>query len=422
MGATGSSPRDDAEKQMTRPSRRDPGLDFDNSTEDKATSRHVGLENRAGENNCFLNATIQALWHLNMFRENVLYNEHTGGEDNIDLIFPAEDDSPDTLAAICSLFSQYQFTEEMCIPPTEIRYILSLLDNTGRFALGDIADAAETLDTILTHIHSSHVRKLCGSTNSKSTLQDFCHSGSSKCISHLIFGGVFVSQSTCCVCGATNEPAIIEPYFHYASVIAIVNKYASQRGLSFGSLLQHAFRNAATECPSRDLARPISTSNKETRKLSGPRVCTGKAHVSLACLEAPMVLAISLIWPSDSVAAALIQGFLDVMEGHVSLSEVFFSGLDNSRVANGSRIPSSLPHCSNVQEMYIFRGFVCFYGKHYISIFQEWDHRVNQCEYLLFDDARIRRLGPWRKVKEECVKARYQPVLLLYERQSAARK
>ena len=87
------------------------------------TSRHVGLENLSGENNCFLNSTIQALWHLNMFRERILYSEHTGGEENIDLIFPNEDNDPtlDTLGAVCSLFAQYQYTEEQCIPTTEIR-------------------------------------------------------------------------------------------------------------------------------------------------------------------------------------------------------------------------------------------------------------------------------------------------------------
>ena len=97
--------------------------DFNYSSGSQSTSRHVGLENRAGENNCFLNATIQALWHLNLFREKVLYSDHTGGDDNIDLIFSTENESADTdtLAALCSLFSQYQFTEEMCIPSTEIR-------------------------------------------------------------------------------------------------------------------------------------------------------------------------------------------------------------------------------------------------------------------------------------------------------------
>lgn len=33
----------------------------------------------------------------------------------------------------------------------------------------------------------------------------------------------------------------------------------------------------------------------------------------------------------------------------------------------------------------------------------------------MFDDAKIREIGDWNDVKVECVKSRYQPVLLLYE-------
>ena len=32
-------------------------------------SDEKGLRNRAGENNCFLNVTIQSLWHLQPFRD-----------------------------------------------------------------------------------------------------------------------------------------------------------------------------------------------------------------------------------------------------------------------------------------------------------------------------------------------------------------
>ena len=37
------------------------------------TTMHKGLGNNAGENNCFLNVTIQALWHLGPFRYIYIY-------------------------------------------------------------------------------------------------------------------------------------------------------------------------------------------------------------------------------------------------------------------------------------------------------------------------------------------------------------
>jgi hypothetical protein len=62
---------------------------------------------------------------------------------------------------------------------------------------------------------------------------------------------------------------------------------------------------------------------------------------------------------------------------------------------------------------YVFRGFVCYYGLHYVSIFQEYS--PGAAKFLLFDDQRIRPLGSWEDVKMECVRSCYQPVLLLYE-------
>lgn len=40
------------------------------------TTMHKGLGNNAGENNCFLNVTIQALWHLGPFRYVVMLYYH----------------------------------------------------------------------------------------------------------------------------------------------------------------------------------------------------------------------------------------------------------------------------------------------------------------------------------------------------------
>ena len=65
--------------------------------------------------------------------------------------------------------------------------------------------------------------------------------------------------------------------------------------------------------------------------------------------------------------------------------------------------------------MYCLRGMVCYYGLHYISIFQSRPDQEGVPQYLLFDDAHVRSLGSWGAVMAECVRSRYQPVLLLFE-------
>ena len=189
--------------------------------------------------------------------------------------------------------------------------------------------------------------------------------GSTKCISHLIFGGVFVSQSTCRSCHATNEPEVIRPYFHYASVMAILDA-SSERGMSFGHLLHHAFRDAAVQCPSLD-GRPLCFRGRHNIDDAMPRLCSGRADKELSCLEPPMVLAVSLVWPSENVAADFIERFLTLLEPYLWLSEVFFKATNRHGGNNSSPSAPSADHQRSVSEMYKFRGFVCYYGKHYIS-------------------------------------------------------
>jgi hypothetical protein len=121
-----------------------------------------------GENNCFLNVTIQALWHLGPFRIELqkLIGRPSYGLKNGGL-----------LQTLCNLFTQYEFAEQSVLPPTELRESLSSL--SGEFQLGKIADANEVLDYILQHIHDESEEK-CPEHH--------------KCLSHAVFGGGVMEQ------------------------------------------------------------------------------------------------------------------------------------------------------------------------------------------------------------------------------------
>ena len=69
------------------------------------------------------------------------------------------------------------------------------------------------------------------------------------------------------------------------------------------------------------------------------------------------------------------------------------------------------PPVSANNPAYVFRGLVCYYGAHYVSIFQGSEAGA----YLLFDDYTVKSIGDWDAVKFKCVRSMYQPVLLLYE-------
>jgi hypothetical protein len=93
------------------------------------TKTHRGLENSTGSNNCFLNVTVQALWHLGPFRielQRMVANIVTGVESSAG--------NGALLTALCDLFVQYEFTELTVLPPTELRVSLSALSD--KFRLG----------------------------------------------------------------------------------------------------------------------------------------------------------------------------------------------------------------------------------------------------------------------------------------------
>jgi hypothetical protein len=106
------------------------------------------------------------------------------------------------LSAVSNLFVQYEFAEMSTLPPTELRNMLNKLTDRlscrhsfgyrrlclefviNRFSIGDIADSNEALDAILQRIHTED--ETCPEKH--------------KCLSHTVFGGCILEQSTCQSC------------------------------------------------------------------------------------------------------------------------------------------------------------------------------------------------------------------------------
>jgi len=123
--------------------------------------------------------------------------------------------------------------------------------------------------------------------------------------------------------------------------------------------------------------------------------------VNFYSLEPPLALALSLGWTNDTETANTLSSFYSIIAYTICLRDLFnIQGLGEHEKG----------------PTYVFRGLVCYYGLHYVSIFQEFNQNDGKpVQFLLFDDKNVRFLGDWSAVKRECVKARYQPVLLLYE-------
>ena len=410
------------------------------------TNTHKGLRNLSGENNCFLNATIQALWHLGPFRYElqklISKAKLTDGEPSSEI---GEKKKMGLLDALCNLFVQYQYTELSILPPTELRETLSELFK--QFQLGEIADANETLEAILETIHLECTPRCCHNKHN--------------CLAHNVFGGLLMEQATCLNCAASSAPMLRSDFVHYvyaAELIALgqadAKRHLTQNASStedcgstlrhFGHLLHDCMGVSPRCCPSHD-TRASGTPSADKADEGGPTIniekststkgsgkaeqtkCSGKADVRLYALEPPMALAISIGWTHSREKAETLNAFLSLVSYTIELGDLFDLSKQGAYNENRSTfIPKcgplksdsptatsetvdhtscdneadtdcddNSPHSNTDDEnrrisephfqylktvkkvnkdmkspSYVFRGFVCYYGLHYISIFQ----------------------------------------------------
>lgn len=429
------------------------------------TQTHKGLKNSIGENNCFLNVTIQALWHLGPFRANMkqLMSAISSGQ------FSSQFIDQSFILALCNLFIQYEFAEEEVLPPDELRILLSSLNE--KFGVGKIADANEALDAILQRIHNEF-SFLCPSR---------C-----KCLAHQTFGIQILEQYTCGLCGATDEPRILDNFLmvfqsmefleqaaRFKQVQSPISNASGYNGfLPIGQMLSFAsmqFQKKSAPNPTAASSTvPLHVSIQQNTLIQqlknrvfgvllkqcmvalgqqscpstndpimhGRFRCGGKALPRFSCLDPPLSLALSFGWSNERETSDNIHSFLSLIPSNVFLQHIFPSTDDMGRLPAQYRAQGNdadlLAYLTSreqgktmdYQELdkyltkmpegpsYGLQGMICYYGLHYVSIFL--DHKEDNM-FLLFDDQRVRPIGNWADVISLCVRSLYQPVLLIYE-------
>ena len=201
----------------------------------------------------------------------------------------------------------------------------------------------------------------------------------------MVFGGRIIQQLLCPECGATSEPAVSESFTHVIYATELMERSKAHPHESFGQRTGACLRSAVhLRCPN------INANN-----------CMGRPKLEAYLLRSPMVMAISLAWQSHRETTSKLESLMNSLTYKLHLAQVF--SISSPEIAS---------------DTYFFRGMVCYYGQHYVSVFQYCS--VGRPRFLPFDDARIRVIGQWRDVLAECRRARYQPVLLLYEKDSGA--
>jgi hypothetical protein len=172
------------------------------------------------------------------------------------------------------------------------------------------------------------------------------------CISHTVFGAQICDVKEC-KCGATSDPDISESYLYRVYVSEMISEKKKNSSASFGGLLKNLYQGQQYGCPT---------------KTSASHQCRGPSRIRRWLLSVPHVFTVMLAWNPDPERAT-IQAAISCLSLKLRLSDAL-----------------ELP--GKGTPMYILRGAICFYGRHYVAIFHSkvWD------QWVIFDDKRVNKV------------------------------
>ena len=318
-------------------------------------SRVVGLRNAAGEQNCFLNVVIQALWRLRATRE-FLLNSKSSSRNNFVV-----------LDALANLFSDYRITHEKILPPIEVRQTLAaIFAHLNRFQIGQMDDAGESLDGILASLHgSADIDKPC---------QDI-----RACLGHAVFA-----------LDAMNEP--------YCESCDWLESHPKETCFSYPVYAQELLDAMGTESFTSKLVLDQLIKYIKVRRGTECQKChENTVYVRTFVFSLPQVLYINMIWPSIDVDKPNLRSILEMI---APCEDSFGTQAAFDFLEQDTDIPN-----------YRLSGMICFYpGQHYVYIGKI------EGEWAIFDDHQVRHIGNFQDVIDKCILAKYVPVSLFFER------
>ncbi|PRW39333.1 uridylate kinase [Chlorella sorokiniana] len=147
-----------------------------------------------------------------------------------------------------------------------------------------------------------------------------------------------------------------------------------------------ALHTSLGELLAEDAAQHLKSCDTDVGGCGQPNPVT---HVLQA---APRVFTLQVAWESHNEAREDIAGTMAAIQEVVDVGEVYRG------------VPPGL-------HRYALRSMVCYYGAHYQALVLVPDAGG----WLMFDDARVTRVGSWADVRRKCEAGHIQPSVLFYE-------
>ncbi|KAH9109398.1 hypothetical protein AeMF1_015519 [Aphanomyces euteiches] len=332
--------------------------------DNSATVSEKGLRNDTGENNCFLNVVVQALYHLETFQDSLAkVDKHT-----------CAGDGRCVYCALTSVFSLLAESGDMSPVSSEsLRKVLSAISTSPlptaeeRYKAGSMDDAAEAHETIVRSLHEA-----------LTTASAPCN-----CLVHDVFGLYVGEEASCRQCGMKMET---QPY---------------------DAMVLHV----ATEAIKEELAKKPKTSKSFETLLSAvwavagsSKKCSGCRHdkvyeSSLQLKQVPRMFTLGLTWKNNPAHMATLKLIVSSIEPTINLGRVFPNMVAENLLSAGQ---------GDARLM----GMYCFFGHHYMAFI----YKAATQEWLSFNDTVVKRVGSqWGDVQKACLENHYQPYVLFYD-------
>ena len=320
----------------------------------------VGLENKTGENNCFLNSIVQLLYHIEAFKNELLSTNQS---------------TPVSLE-LKNLFSQIS-NKSSQISTSKLRTLLGYQNNS-------MDDATEAVERVI-----------------------------SKIPNQTTFGHDILEQNSCPTCAKVSKTENFREVIKYSPAGNLVKLIELNQELnnsapnSFATCVKLAC-GATFHANDSNLIRTNSGNEIEMVKPCpvNSKICPGskKPFKSRKTLKnSPRTAALCIHWESLNPPRNSVQKLIKEIAIDIDVHNLYDS------VAQVPDHSSSINSTSN--RILQLSGVVCYYGLHY-TVFVK-NRRKNA--WLFADDSNVKTVGQnWKDVVDKCLKGNYMPVLLIY--------
>ncbi|ESO07962.1 hypothetical protein HELRODRAFT_75478 [Helobdella robusta] len=328
-----------------------------------------GLYNGPGDNNCFMNSSVQILWHLDSFRCNFRQmSAHACTGSNC------------VFCSLKEILTSYQFSDQPILSSASLRHSLaSTFKSERRFQLGAPCDASECYETILDRLHD-HVTDSENESNCRAQ----------HCISHQKLS-MHINEMISCTCGACSKPLQFQQPVYYVSTTALLLALSCSTPTTSSS-------SSSSSPPTSSLSSPPSSSSPSLSSSSSSLKCFGVSRRLQILTKTPEVTCLGFVWDTHRPSADQLRGILKSIDVTIAPREVSCHDYDDE---NGD----------DDDAYYNLAGVISYHHGHYCTfIFHSKQHVWYQ-----FDDGNVQMLdNQWETVVKKCLTNKYQPLLLFY--------